>query len=80
MKLIVGITGGSGVIYGIKLLETLFELNIESHLIISEWGEKTIRIEQISVLNTLSRLHLQITTLIIWHLRYPAGRLSQMAW
>ena len=45
MKLIVGITGGSGVIYGIKLLETLFELNIESHLIISEWGEKTIRIE-----------------------------------
>jgi 4-hydroxy-3-polyprenylbenzoate decarboxylase len=45
MKLIVGITGGSGVIYGIKLLETLFELNVESHLIISEWGEKTIRIE-----------------------------------
>jgi 4-hydroxy-3-polyprenylbenzoate decarboxylase len=45
MKLIVGITGGSGVIYGIKLLETLFGLNIESHLIISEWGEKTIRIE-----------------------------------
>src|SRR5918995_3454360 len=45
MKLIVGITGGSGVIYGIKFLEALFELNIESHLIISEWGEKTIRIE-----------------------------------
>jgi len=45
MKLIVAITGGSGVIYGIKLLEALFELNIESHLIISEWGEKTIRIE-----------------------------------
>lgn len=45
MKLIVGITGGSGVIYGIKLLEALFELDIKSHLIISEWGEKTIRIE-----------------------------------
>jgi 4-hydroxy-3-polyprenylbenzoate decarboxylase len=45
MKLIVGITGGSGVIYGIKFLEALFKLNIESHLIISEWGEKTIRIE-----------------------------------
>jgi flavin prenyltransferase len=45
LKLIVGITGGSGVIYGIRFLETLFELNIESHLIMSEWGEKTIRIE-----------------------------------
>ncbi|HZD36942.1 MAG TPA: UbiX family flavin prenyltransferase [Nitrososphaeraceae archaeon] len=45
MKLIVGITGGSGVIYGIKFLEALYELNVESHLVISEWGEKTIRIE-----------------------------------
>src|SRR5688500_9409560 len=45
MKLIVGITGGSGVIYAIKLLQTLFGLNIESHLIVSEWGEKTIKIE-----------------------------------
>ena len=45
MKLIVGITGGSGVIYGIKFLEALFELNVETHLVISEWGEKTIRIE-----------------------------------
>lgn len=45
MKLVVGITGGSGVIYGIKFLEALLKLNIESHLIISEWGEKTIRIE-----------------------------------
>ena len=45
MKLIVGITGGSGVIYGIKFLEALFKLSIETHLIISEWGEKTIRIE-----------------------------------
>ena len=43
--LIVAITGGSGVIYGIKLIEALNSLNLETHLILSEWGEKTIKIE-----------------------------------
>ena len=45
MRLVVAITGSSGVIYGIKLLESLKNLNIETHLIISEWGQKTIKIE-----------------------------------
>jgi len=35
MKLVVGITGSTGVIYGIRLLETLKRLNIETHLIMS---------------------------------------------
>ena len=38
MKLVVGITGSTGVIYGIRLLETLKRLNIETHLIMSEWA------------------------------------------
>jgi 4-hydroxy-3-polyprenylbenzoate decarboxylase len=45
VRLIVAITGSSGVIYGIKVLEVLLELNIESHLIISEWGERNVQIE-----------------------------------
>ena len=45
MKIIVGITGASGVIYGIKFLEVLNDLEIESILILSEWGEKNIKIE-----------------------------------
>ncbi len=45
MRLLVAITGSSGVIYGIKVLEVLFKLNIESHLIISDWGERNIQIE-----------------------------------
>jgi 4-hydroxy-3-polyprenylbenzoate decarboxylase len=45
LKLIIGITGSSGVIYGIKLLETLNEFGIESHLILSKWAERNIRIE-----------------------------------
>jgi 4-hydroxy-3-polyprenylbenzoate decarboxylase len=45
MRLIVAITGSSGVIYGIKTLEALKELKQESHLIISEWGAKNVIIE-----------------------------------
>jgi len=33
------------VIYGIRMLETLKKLNIETHLIMSEWGEKCILME-----------------------------------
>src|SRR5919108_560326 len=45
MRLIIGITGSSGVIYGIKTLEILRDLKLESHLIVSEWGKKNIIIE-----------------------------------
>ncbi|MGZ5491118.1 MAG: UbiX family flavin prenyltransferase, partial [Nitrososphaeraceae archaeon] len=45
MGIIIAITGGSGVIYGIKLIESLNSLKLETHLVISEWGEKTIKIE-----------------------------------
>jgi len=45
MKLIVGITGSTGVIYGIKLLEVLKEKNIETHLILTHWAQKCIAME-----------------------------------
>jgi len=45
MKLIVGITGSTGVIYGIRLLEVLKEKNIETHLILTEWAQKCIAME-----------------------------------
>ena len=45
MKLIIGITGSTGAIYGIRMLETLKKLNIETHLVMSEWGEKCISME-----------------------------------
>jgi polyprenyl P-hydroxybenzoate/phenylacrylic acid decarboxylase-like protein len=46
MLLIVGITGASGAIYGIRLLEVLStSKEVETHLIISEAGEKMIRHE-----------------------------------
>lgn len=45
MRLVVGISGATGAIYGIRLLEALSELEVETHLVISKWAEKTISIE-----------------------------------
>ncbi len=45
MRLVIAITGASGVVYGIRALEVLQKLQIETHLILSEWGEKNIKIE-----------------------------------
>lgn len=44
-RIIVAITGATGVIYGIRLLYVLKELKVETHLIISETGKKNIAIE-----------------------------------
>jgi 4-hydroxy-3-polyprenylbenzoate decarboxylase len=44
-RLIVGISGASGVAYGIRLLEALRELEIESHLVMSKAAEMTIGYE-----------------------------------
>jgi 4-hydroxy-3-polyprenylbenzoate decarboxylase len=46
MILIIGITGATGAIYGVRLLETLSTMkDIETHLVISRAGEKTIGYE-----------------------------------
>jgi len=44
-RLILGIAGASGVIYGVRMLEILQNQGIETHLIISEAGKLNIRIE-----------------------------------
>lgn len=40
-RIIVGITGSSGIVYGIKILEELRKLNIETHLVVSKAGHLT---------------------------------------
>jgi flavin prenyltransferase len=41
-RLIVAITGATGAIYGVRLLEMLRDTPIESHLVISPWGRRTL--------------------------------------
>jgi len=45
LRLIVAITGASGVVYGKRLLEVLNEKKIETHLIVSKAAEKVIKHE-----------------------------------
>lgn len=46
MKIVVGLSGASGAIYGVRLLEKLkLHPDVESHLILSRSGEKTLFIE-----------------------------------
>lgn len=45
MRIVLAITGASGVIFGITLLQELKRLAIETHLILSPWAEENIRLE-----------------------------------
>jgi 4-hydroxy-3-polyprenylbenzoate decarboxylase len=42
MRLIVGITGATGSVYGIRLLQALRKAKVESHVIVSKWGLQTL--------------------------------------
>jgi flavin prenyltransferase len=42
MRLVVGITGATGAIYGVRLLERLRDAAVETHLVISRWGARTL--------------------------------------
>jgi 4-hydroxy-3-polyprenylbenzoate decarboxylase len=42
LRLIVGITGATGAIYGVRLLERLRDAGVETHLVLSRWGIRTL--------------------------------------
>ncbi len=45
LPLVIGITGATGIVYGVELLKALKRLGHPSHLIISEMGVRTLTIE-----------------------------------
>ena len=45
MTVTIGISGATGCIYGIRLLEMLRQRNVPTNLVISDWGKKTIAYE-----------------------------------
>jgi 4-hydroxy-3-polyprenylbenzoate decarboxylase len=42
LKLVVAMTGATGAVLGIRLLEALRELEVETHLVVSRWARATI--------------------------------------
>jgi len=57
-RLIVGITGATGAIFGIRLLEMLRDADVETHLVLSRWAARTLvhetsyTVEQVEALAT----------------------------
>ena len=41
-RLVVGITGATGIVYGVRLLQTLEDTGVETHLVVSRWGARTL--------------------------------------
>jgi 4-hydroxy-3-polyprenylbenzoate decarboxylase len=56
MRLVLGITGASGAIFGIRTLEALQTLGIETHLIMSRWSRATIAHETDCTLDAVQKL------------------------
>ncbi|WMY95359.1 MAG: UbiX family flavin prenyltransferase [Arsenophonus sp.] len=71
-KIIIGFTGASGIIYGIRLLDILSSIdNIETHLIISAAAKQTLKLE-----TTYSLRNVQAMADIIYDNRDIAAPIS----
>lgn len=44
-RLVVGITGATGAIFGVRLLKALKDTDVETHLVLSKWAMQTIEHE-----------------------------------
>jgi 4-hydroxy-3-polyprenylbenzoate decarboxylase len=44
-RLIIGMTGSTGAIFGVRMLEALKQTDVETHLVISKWAQRTIEHE-----------------------------------
>ena len=55
-RLIVAITGATGAIFGVRLLERLRDAGVETHLVISPWGRRTLLHETAYTVDQVERL------------------------
>jgi len=56
MKVIVAISGASGAVLGVRLLQTLSAQGVETHLLVSKWGQQTLEHETPHTLQELRRM------------------------
>jgi len=55
-RLIVGITGATGAVYGVRLLQALQGSDVETHLVVSRWGARTLVHETPHTLEEVRRM------------------------
>lgn len=55
-RLIVAMTGATGTIFGVRLLQLLDGTDVETHLVVSEWGARTTLHETSFALDDVRRL------------------------
>lgn len=55
-RVVVGITGATGAVYGIRILAILRQLNIETHLVMSKWAIATLKYEAATTAAEICRL------------------------
>jgi len=71
MRLVIGISGASGVIYGIRALEALKTAGVETHLVLTQAARETVRIETNLTAADVERLATET-----YRIDDPAARLS----
>ena len=55
-RLVIGMTGATGAIFGVRLLEVLADIEVETHLVISKWAQRTIEHETSTSLEDVCNL------------------------
>lgn len=56
MEFVVGISGASGSIFGVRLLEELKRAGVFTHVIVSKWGAKNLEVELGRTVDSLSEI------------------------
>ncbi len=55
-KLVVGMSGATGAVLGVRLLEVLADTPVETHLVVSKWAQQTLEHETDKTLDDLRQL------------------------
>jgi 4-hydroxy-3-polyprenylbenzoate decarboxylase len=55
-RLVIGMTGATGAVFGVRLLEVLADSDVETHLVISKWAQRTIEHETSKTLEAVCGL------------------------
>ncbi|MFN8644066.1 MAG: UbiX family flavin prenyltransferase [Candidatus Binatia bacterium] len=58
--IVVAITGATGVVYGVRLLERLREAGVPTHLVMSKWGMQTLLLETSYTIDAVKRLATEV--------------------